>query len=126
MSCASSIKCRSRAVLYAGMTLYTATAAAACLWSARRDATPCWVTEQVSEADDGVFDANHAPFELVSHDEVEDVLEVLTNASGRWGSNTSLERLLVLCWGGHGLLEGSSHGQSMAFGVMAVKSATAA
>ncbi len=33
--------------------------------------------------EDAVYDANHAPFELVSHDEVEDVLEVLTNASGR-------------------------------------------
>ena len=36
------------------------------------------------EADDAAYDANHAPFELVSHDEVEDVLEVLTNAGGRW------------------------------------------
>ena len=31
-----------------------------------------------------MYDANHAPFELVSHDEVEDVLEVLTNVNGRW------------------------------------------
>ncbi len=38
---------------------------------------------QAGEADEGGYDANHAPFELVSHDEVEDVLEVLTNAGGR-------------------------------------------
>ena len=44
-----------------------------------------WVVVQAGEADDGGHDANHAPFELVSHDEVEDVLEVLTNAGGRCG-----------------------------------------
>ena len=49
-------------------------------------------TAQAGEADEGGYDANHAPFELVSHDEVEDVLEVLTNAGGRCGCCAHLHR----------------------------------